>query len=57
MPAYWLFDLTLGYDTKWAGRDLSVNVAWKNLTDEEYFPANQQRGYPSRLVASALLKF
>jgi iron complex outermembrane receptor protein len=57
MPAYTLWDATIGYDWKWQGHDLSANLAWKNISDKEYFPANQQRGLPERFVLSVSAKF
>lgn len=55
--AYTTWDAVVGYDWKWQGKDLSTSLSWKNITDEEYFPANQARGLPSRLVLSAGVKF
>ena len=52
------FRLSLfGYDFK-AGRvDWSVVLNLKNLTVEEYYPANQARGLPRRAVVSVTAKF
>lgn len=57
MPDYTLYDVTVGYDWKWREYPLAVTLAWKNLTNEEYFPANQQRGLPSRVIGSVTGKF
>lgn len=57
MPEYTLWDATVGYDTKWNNWPISTSLAWKNITDEEYFPANQQRGFPSRLLFSVSARF
>lgn len=57
MPAYTLWDATVGYDGKCGSLPYNASLAWKNITNEEYFPANQQRGYPSRLVLSASTRF
>ena len=55
--AYTTFDMVVGYDWKWAGRDLGASVAWKNISNEEYFPANQARGLPERVILSLSAKF
>jgi iron complex outermembrane recepter protein len=52
-----IFDLVVGYDWKWANRDLSASLSWKNITDKEYFPANQARGLPERFIASVSVRF
>ncbi len=57
MPEYTLWDATVGYDGKWGNTPINSTLAWKNITDEEYFPANQQRGYQSRVVLSVTAKF
>jgi len=50
--AYTLFDMVIGYDWTVRDMDFSVKLDWKNMTDEEYFPTNNQRGYPSRMTLS-----
>lgn len=55
--AHTVFDAVVGYDWKWAGHDLGATLSWKNVTDEQYFPANQARGLPSRFVLSLSAKF
>lgn len=57
MPEYTLWDATVGYDGKWRDTPYSASLAWKNITDEEYFPANQQRGFPSRLLFTISARF
>ncbi|MBI5689838.1 MAG: TonB-dependent receptor plug domain-containing protein [Verrucomicrobia bacterium] len=57
LPAYTLWDVTVGYDGKCGQRPCNVSLAWKNITDEEYFPANQQRGFPSRVILSFATRF
>ncbi len=57
LPDYTLWDATVGYDWKWENRPVSATLAWKNISDEEYYPANQQRGLPSRLLLSTTVKF
>ena len=54
---YTIFDLVVGYDWRWAGRDLSASLSWKNVTDKEYYPANQARGLPERLIGSVSIRF
>ncbi len=55
--AHTVFDAVIGYDWKWAGRDMAATLSWKNLTNEKYFPANQARGLPSRAVLSVSARF
>ena len=55
--AYTTFDLVVGYDWKWSDRDLAASLSWKNIANEEYFPANQARGLPERLLLSLSVKF
>jgi iron complex outermembrane receptor protein len=55
--AHTVFDAVIGYDWKAGGRDMSATLSWKNLTNEEYFPANQARGLPSRAVLTVGAKF
>lgn len=55
--AHTVFDAVIGYDWKTAGREMSATLSWKNLTNEEYFPANQARGLPSRAVFSLSARF
>ncbi|HVU33384.1 MAG TPA: TonB-dependent receptor [Opitutaceae bacterium] len=57
LPAYTLYDVTAGYDWKSRGTQYSATLALKNLTNEEYFPADQERGLPLRLVASVTARF
>jgi iron complex outermembrane recepter protein len=55
--SYTIYDVVVGYDWKWSDRDLSASLSWKNVTDKEFFPANQARGLPERLIASVSVKF
>lgn len=55
--AYTLWEATVGYDFKWNGHACTASLAWKNITDEEYFPANQQRGLPERLILAVTTRF
>ena len=52
-----IVDLVVGYDWTWSNRDLAASLSWKNVTDEEYFPANQARGLPERFIASVSVRF
>jgi iron complex outermembrane receptor protein len=55
--SYTLFDAVVGYDFKWDKTRCSTTLAWKNIGDTEYFPANQARGLPSRAILSFMVKF
>ena len=55
--AHTIFDMVVGYDWKWAGRDLAASVSWKNMGNKEYFPANQARGLLERVTVSLSAKF
>ncbi len=54
---YPLLDAALGYDFKAHRVAWSVVLNLKNLTDKEYYPANQARGQPRRAVLSVTAKF
>jgi iron complex outermembrane receptor protein len=56
LPSYTLFNAALGYDWVWQQRPLTFTLNWSNLTNEEYFPATQTRGLPSRVVAGVTIK-
>lgn len=56
-PDRTVWDATIGYDFKWAGRDVTTQLAWKNLTNEDDAGSSRTRGLPERLVLSASLKF
>ncbi|MDQ8182031.1 TonB-dependent receptor [Pelagicoccus sp. SDUM812005] len=57
MPAYTLFDLVAGYGFYMGETKVDLSLSWKNISDEEYFPANQQRGLPSRFILAADVAF
>lgn len=57
MQPYTLWDATVGYDWRWRTYPVSTTLSWKNIGDEEYFPANQQRGFPSRIIGSMTIRF
>jgi iron complex outermembrane receptor protein len=57
IPAYTLFDLTVGKEFSWNKHPCTLNVAWKNITAVEYFPANQLRGLPARVSAEFGIRF
>jgi len=55
--SYTLFDAVVGYDFKWGRTRCSATLAWKNIENIEYFPANQARGLPSRAILSLTARF
>ncbi|MDP3069228.1 MAG: TonB-dependent receptor [Opitutaceae bacterium] len=57
LPAETLWNSAVGYDWKWEGRPVTAAINWQNMADIEYFPANQQRGLPSRAVLSLTTKY
>ena len=56
LPGETLWNSAIGYDWKWETRPVSATINWQNMGDIEYFPANQQRGMPSRAVLSVTTK-
>jgi iron complex outermembrane receptor protein len=56
LPAYTLLNCALGYDWKWNGTPMTATLNWSNVTDEDYQPANQQRGLPGRVVLGLTMK-
>lgn len=57
LEAETLINLSAGYDFKIKETPVSALLSWKNVTDEEYFPANQQRGLPERIILSFKASF
>ena len=57
LPSYTLWNAAVGYDWKWEQHAMSATLNWQNISDEEYFPANQQRGLPMRVVGSLTARF
>ena len=57
LPADTLFSAALGYDWKWDRHAMSATLNLQKLTDEEYYPANQQRGYPRRMTFSLTARY
>jgi iron complex outermembrane receptor protein len=57
LPKETLWNSAVGYDWKWDGHAMNATVNWMNMSNEEYFPANQQRGMPSRAVLSLTAKY
>ncbi|HTQ31795.1 MAG TPA: TonB-dependent receptor [Opitutaceae bacterium] len=57
LPSYWLWNSAVGYDWTWQKVDWSAALNWNNMANKEYFPANQQVGYPERIVFSVSAKF
>lgn len=55
--AYALFDLQVGYETKWRGHPFTVELAGKNLSNENYLPSNNSRGLQRRFILSFSTKF
>ncbi len=56
LPGEILWNSAAGYDWKWDNHPLSATLNWMNMADIDYFPANQQRGLPSRAVFSLTTK-
>lgn len=57
LDASTIYDLTVGRNWKANRTSWSGTLAWKNVSDEEYFNANQSRGKPGRLILSLSTKF
>jgi iron complex outermembrane recepter protein len=57
LPAETLWNSAIGYDWKWENHPMNATVNWMNMADVDYFPANQQRGLPSRAVLSLTMKY
>lgn len=57
LPSETLWNAAVGYDWVWNARPMNATLNWMNIADIEYFPANQQRGLPSRAVLSLTAKF
>jgi iron complex outermembrane recepter protein len=50
--SYALFDLQVGYETKWRGHPCTIELAGKNLGDKNYLPSNNSRGLQRRFILS-----
>jgi iron complex outermembrane recepter protein len=57
LPPTIIWNAALGYDWNWQGHGLSAMLNIQNLTDREYFPANQQRGFPRRISLGLTAKY
>ncbi len=57
LPSETLWNSAVGYDWKWESHPMSAALNWMNMADVDYFPANQQRGMPSRAVLSLTMKY
>jgi iron complex outermembrane receptor protein len=57
LPASTLFNAALGYDWKIRKMEFSATLNLENISDEEYFPANQQRGLPRRIGLTLAQRF
>jgi iron complex outermembrane receptor protein len=55
--SYVLFDAAVGYDFKRGGVAWNVALNAKNLSNKEYYPANQARGLPRRFILSLTARF
>lgn len=57
LDAYTLLDAAAGYDWKWNRQSWNAQVNLKNITNAEYYPANQSRGRPFQVIGSVGVKF
>jgi iron complex outermembrane receptor protein len=57
LPEETLWNSAIGYDWRWNGHAMDAVLNWQNMADIEYFPANQQRGQPGRVVFSLTAKY
>jgi iron complex outermembrane recepter protein len=57
LPEETLWNSAIGYDWKWEGHAMNATLNWQNMANREYFPANQQRGYPSRVTLALTAKY
>jgi iron complex outermembrane receptor protein len=57
LPDYTLYNAAVGYDWKWSSLKMSGVINWQNISNEEYFPSNQQRGLPARVLATITASF
>lgn len=54
---YTLLDVVVGRDWVWDRHPSSLTVSLKNIGNEYYFPANQERGLPRRLMVEYTVRF
>lgn len=52
-----IYDAVVGYDWKQGRANWAATLSWKNIRNTEYFPSNQSRGLPSRMILSLSTKF
>jgi len=57
LPSTIIWNSALGYDWKWNKAAFTGALNWYNMTNKEYFPANQQRGLPMRVDFTVTAKF
>jgi iron complex outermembrane receptor protein len=57
LPSYTLWNSVVGYDFTWRKVKYTTALNWDNMSNVEYFPANQQRGIPERIVFSVSATF
>ena len=56
LPGEILWNSAAGYDWKLDNHPMTAALNWMNMADVDYFPANQQRGLPGRVVFSLTTK-
>jgi iron complex outermembrane receptor protein len=57
LPATLVWNAALGYSGKWAGHEYSALLSVQNISNREYYPANQQRGFPRRIALTLTGKY
>jgi iron complex outermembrane receptor protein len=57
LPSYATVDLMVGYELDLAGREWSLELAVKNITDRRYYPAGSTWGFPRHAILSARTRF
>lgn len=57
LDSYVLLDAAVGYDWKWHQHSWNAQLNLKNVTDEEYYPANQSRGRPFQVIGTVGVRF
>jgi iron complex outermembrane receptor protein len=54
---YRLINVKAGYDWRWQGRRMNLDLMGKNLTDEYYRPSQSTRSRPREYLLSLSVKF
>jgi iron complex outermembrane receptor protein len=57
LPSTTLWNAAVGYDFKWQKFQNTVTLNWDNISNIEYYPANQQRGLPERILLTLTTRF